>query len=88
LSHASTAVDKRERAGLGAALLTMRPGERALVRVAAPGAYGAGGSFSFPAVAPHTALLYDVHLLAVQRAHDETPVKVRPPMPWPHAMRN
>ena len=77
-SHTSTAADKRERAGLGVALLTMRPGERALVRVAAPGAYGAGGSFSFPAVAPHTALLYDVHLLAVQRAQDETPVKVRP----------
>lgn len=74
--HLCTSADKRERAGLGAALLTMLPGERALVRVDSSRAYGEQGNFSFPAVAPHAALLYDVHLLAVQRAQEETPVKV------------
>ena len=56
------------RAGLGCALLCMRPGERALVRVGGSGAYGDAGSFSFPAVAPNAALLYDAQLIAVERA--------------------
>ena len=68
--------DAPHRAGLGTALLSMRPGERALVRVGSGGAYGAGGNFSFPAVAPHSDLLYDVHLLAVQRAETHA-VRVR-----------
>lgn len=53
----------RNHAGLAAGLASMRPGERALLRVCPDQAYGSAGSFSFPAVAPHAELLYDVTLL-------------------------
>ena len=46
----------------------MSPGERALVRVDGARAYGAAGTFSFPAVAPNAALLYDVELLDFEAA--------------------
>jgi tetratricopeptide (TPR) repeat protein len=59
------------------ALLTMAPGERALVRVCAGGAYGEAGNFSFPAVAPNAALLYDVELLSTETASAEHDVKAR-----------
>jgi tetratricopeptide (TPR) repeat protein len=59
------------------ALLSMAPGERALVRVGAGGAYGEAGNFSFPAVAPNAALLYDVELLYTETASAEHDVKAR-----------
>lgn len=81
------------RAGLGAALLRMRPGERALVRVGGACAYGAGGHFSFPAVAPNAALSYDAHLIAVERAATSPsatsaapPVRARADMLWEERM--
>ncbi len=48
------------------------------MRVAAAGAYGPDGHFSFPAVAPNAALLYDVELLSVERADASAPQAVRP----------
>ena len=80
------AADAPHRAGLGAALLTMTPGERALVRVDASGAYGEAGNFSFPAVAPGAALLYDVELLAAEHASGEADVKARGDMLWEERM--
>ena len=82
------------RAGLGAALLRMRPGERALVRVGGAGAYGEAGHFSFPAVAPNAELLYDAQLLAVERAApggdatsaDAPEVRCRADMLWEERM--
>ena len=68
--------DAKHRAGLGAALLCMAPGERALVRVEAAQAYGEAGSFSFPAVAPGAALVYDVELLGVETASAKHSVRV------------
>ena len=76
-AHRCLGADAPHRAGLGAALLTMTPGERALVRVDAGGAYGEAGNFSFPAVAPHAALLYDVELLAAEHATEAHDVKAR-----------
>lgn len=55
----------------------MAPGERALVRVEAAQAYGEAGSFSFPAVAPGAALVYDAELLGVETASAEHSVRVR-----------
>jgi hypothetical protein len=69
--------DAAHRAGLGLALLSMAPGERALVRCGAAGAYGDAGNFSFPAVAPRAALLYDVELLSVETATAAHDVKAR-----------
>lgn len=78
-------LDAPHRAGLGLALLTMRPGERALVRVGAASAYGEQGSFSFPSVAPGAELVYDVELLSIEHANIR-PVRVRADMVWEERM--
>jgi tetratricopeptide (TPR) repeat protein len=86
---AALCLDVAHRAGLGAALLRMRPGERALVRVGGARAYGDAGNFSFPAVAPNAELLYDAQLIAVERAAtsaEATEVRCRADMLWEERM--
>ncbi|XP_072951097.1 peptidyl-prolyl cis-trans isomerase FKBP42 [Typha angustifolia] len=55
--------EKKEMAGLGIGIASMKSGERALLHVAWELGYGKEGSFSFPNVPPMADLLYEVELI-------------------------
>ncbi|XP_020095838.1 peptidyl-prolyl cis-trans isomerase FKBP42 isoform X2 [Ananas comosus] len=55
--------EKKEMAGLGIGIASMKSGERALLHVGWELGYGEEGSFSFPNVPPMADLLYEVELI-------------------------
>lgn len=55
--------EKKEMAGLGIGLATMKAGERSLLHVGWELGYGKEGSFSFPNVPPMADILYEVELI-------------------------
>lgn len=55
--------EKKEMAGLGIGIATMKSGERALFHVGWELGYGEEGSFSFPNVPPMADIIYEVELI-------------------------
>uniref|UniRef100_A0A1D1XW73 peptidylprolyl isomerase n=1 Tax=Anthurium amnicola TaxID=1678845 RepID=A0A1D1XW73_9ARAE len=62
--------EKKEMAGLGIGVSSMKSGERALLHVGWELGYGKEGSFSFPNVPPMADLVYEVELIGFDEAKE------------------